>query len=653
MELSSGRELKNDEKTSITSGDGVSCLLLQNINTDDSGKYDVHVENEFGSESNYASVSVEGPPDPPSGKPCLIPGTDCATVNWSSSPYDGGRKVTGFAVEYSLVGSDVWTTVAEDCNSLSYVVTGLQAGGRYVFRVRSVNVHGASQPSQESDILQLEEQNEKSSFEPRIVSIEPGPEFKVKYDILEELGKGRYGVVHRVVDKTTNQKLAAKFIRCRTAKDRDKVQDEIDIMNLLRHSKLLQLAAAFENSKETIMVMEYISGGELFERVVADDFTLTEKDCILFMRQICEGVAYMHSQNVVHLDLKPENIMCHTRTSHEIKIIDFGLAQKLDPDRPTKVLFGTAEFIPPEIINYEHIGTESDMWCLGVICYVLLSGLSPFMGDNDAETFANITRAEYDFDDEAFDAVSQHARDFIGALLLKRKEDRMSAESSLKHEWLDPESHTNTVVISTDKLKKFIIRRKWQKTGNAIRALGRLANLSASRRNSATSSSPRPSISGLTVSRMSSLSEEETNLCDTNCNEVKHRKASRNCTERSDSGISDCSQLKTLERSAPIEENDPVDLNANYPLIDNDLRIDPVSRDSVKTTVASVVQRFDRLEFSVTTTVSTPEVPPPQSNEICPKKQKPSQVKKMIDGFEKNAKSESFLKASAFWNTPK
>lgn len=79
----------------------------------------------------------------------------------------------------------------------------------------------------------------------------------------------------------------------------------------------------------------------------------------------------MHSQNIVHLDLKPENIMCHTRTSHEIKIIDFGLAQKLNPNSPIRVLFGTPEFIAPEIINYEPIGTESDMWSLGVICYVL------------------------------------------------------------------------------------------------------------------------------------------------------------------------------------------------------------------------------------------------------------------------------------------
>lgn len=97
---------------------------------------------------------------------------------------------------------------------------------------------------------------DNSSFEPRIVAVEPGSEFETKYDVHDELGKGRFGVVHKVTEKKTNQKLAAKFIKCRTAKDKKKVQDEIDVMNLLRHSKLLQLAAAFENSKYIIMVTE-------------------------------------------------------------------------------------------------------------------------------------------------------------------------------------------------------------------------------------------------------------------------------------------------------------------------------------------------------------------------------------------------------------
>lgn len=547
-----GRELKNDERTCITSSDGQCCLLLQNITTDDSGKYDVCIENKFGADAHYASVSVEGPPDPPNGKPCILADGAQTTVTWSSSPYDGGCKITGYTVEYSLAGSEIWHTACDDCHSLRYILHGLQPGARYVVRIRANNIHGSSNASQESDVLQMEEENIDSSFEPRLVQLEQGTEFKQKYDIQETLGKGRFGIVHKVVDRKTNQIFAAKFIRCRSAKEKDKVKEEIDIMNQLRHEQLLQLAAAFDHPKEMIMVMEFISGGELFERVVADDFTLTEKDCILFMRQICEGVVYMHSQNIVHLDLKPENIMCHTRTSHEIKIIDFGLAQKLDPDKPVRVLFGTPEFISPEIINYEPIGVASDMWSLGVICYVLLSGLSPFMGETDADTFANITRAEYDFDDEAFDAVTQNARDFIGGLLRKRKEERMSAAESLRHSWLDPESHQNTVVISTDKLKKFIIRRKWQKTGNAIRALGRMATLSASRRNSNTTNAPTILPSQKmnetnTSTGMSSVDEEEDPIRE------KRVVRNRNFSERSDSGISDCLTVsQTSSNTHPI-----------------------------------------------------------------------------------------------------
>lgn len=164
--------------------------------------------------------------------------------------------MTGFVVEYSLAGSQVWQTATDNCYSLSYVVKNLEPSVKYVFRVRAMNVHGPSAPGLESEVVQIMEQPEDSSFEPRLVTIEPGHEFKTRYELYEEIGKGRFGVVHKVVDKVTNQKLAAKIIRCRTSKDREKVQDEIDIMNLLRHTKLLQLAAAFENPKDTVMIME-------------------------------------------------------------------------------------------------------------------------------------------------------------------------------------------------------------------------------------------------------------------------------------------------------------------------------------------------------------------------------------------------------------
>merc|ERR1711874_847736 len=128
--------------------------------------------------------------------------------------------------------------------------------------------------------------------------------------------------------------------------------------------------------------------------------------------------------------------------SHQIKLIDFGLARRFNPDDPCRVLFGTPEFIAPEIINYDPISFSSDMWSIGVVCYVLLSGLSPFMGDNDAETFSNITGLSYDFEDEAFEHISEDAMDFIHKLLVKDQRKRLKALECLKHPWLDQRHQT-------------------------------------------------------------------------------------------------------------------------------------------------------------------------------------------------------------------
>ncbi|KAH7954436.1 hypothetical protein HPB49_018379 [Dermacentor silvarum] len=217
-----------------------------------------------------------------------------------------------------------------------------------------------------------------------------------------------------------------------------------------------------------------IEGGELFERVIDDDFVLTEKACAIFVRQICEGVDYMHSKNILHLDMKPENVLCTTRTGNRIKLIDFGLARFYEPGKKLQVLFGTPEFVAPEVVNFDKVGYQTDMWSVGVICYVLLSGLSPFMGNSELETMANVTRAEYDFDDESFDQISEEAKDFIAKLLLKDKEDRMTASQGLNHPWLRKDKKRDDTQLDKKKLKRFVIRRRWQKMVNAFLALRRM-----------------------------------------------------------------------------------------------------------------------------------------------------------------------------------
>ena len=117
-----------------------------------------------------------------------------------------------------------------------------------------------------------------------------------------------------------------------------------------------------------------MGAGELFERVIRDDFVLTERDCVHFVRQICSGVGYMHTQSILHLDLKPENVLCVADNSNQIKIIDFGLARFYQAGDSCRVLFGTPEFIAPEVINYDEIGYATDLWSIGVICYILYVG---------------------------------------------------------------------------------------------------------------------------------------------------------------------------------------------------------------------------------------------------------------------------------------
>ncbi|KAM6445939.1 myosin light chain kinase family member 4 isoform 1-T1 [Rhynochetos jubatus] len=252
----------------------------------------------------------------------------------------------------------------------------------------------------------------------------------------EILGGGRFGQVHKCEEKATGLKLAAKIIKAKGPKQKDEVKNEISVMNQLNHVNLIQLYDAFESKNDIVLVMEYVEGGELFDRIIDENCNLTEMDTILFIKHICEGIQYMHQMYILHLDLKPENILCVNRAANQIKIIDFGLARRYKPREKLRVNFGTPEFLAPEVVNYEFVSFPTDMWSVGVIAYMLLSGLSPFLGDDDNETLNNILSCSWDFEDEEFQGVSDQAKDFISKLLIKEKCWRISATAALKHPWL-------------------------------------------------------------------------------------------------------------------------------------------------------------------------------------------------------------------------
>ncbi|XP_023192924.1 myosin light chain kinase, smooth muscle isoform X3 [Xiphophorus maculatus] len=478
---------------SIESTDSSSKLTITSGQQEHCGCYTVELRNSYGLRQAALNLTIVDKPDPPAKVPATSDiRRSSLTLSWYGPTYDGGSAVQTYHLEIWDSVDQQWKQLVS-CNSTSYNIQNLLPERQYKFRIRAQNIYGIGEPSAESEAVTMglvdddnqddaeaEEEDEDSEKEPeyRDVTIKTDVKVKELYDVEERLGTGKFGQVFKLLEKSTKKVWAGKFIKAYSAKDKENVRQEISIMNSLHHPKLVQCVDAFEGKSDIVMVLEMISGGELFERIIDEDFELTEREVIKYMLQIIDGVNFIHKQGIVHLDLKPENIMCVNKTGSKIKLIDFGLARRLANAGTLKVLFGTPEFVAPEVINYEAISYPTDMWSIGVICYILLSGLSPFMGDNDNETLANVTSATWDFEDEAFDEISENAKDFITNLLKKDMKARLSCPQCFEHPWLKQDTNTmKTTKLSKERMKKYILRRKWQKTGHAVRAIGRLSSM--------------------------------------------------------------------------------------------------------------------------------------------------------------------------------
>jgi len=493
-------------------------LTIMDCSKDDSGPYSITAENELGTDYAIINVQVSDRPDPPRWPQTSQIGTDSLVLEWQVPNWDGGSSITNYIVEKQELPMTGWCRVGHTRFGL-IPVTGLTPGNEYKFRVFAENVYGRSDPSDESGICQtkgiMTKKTARTQYKidpdtgkkirgqkcevkdydqfvfdiyakyiPQPVEIKTQDSVYDHYDILEEIGTGAFGVVHRCRELKTSHVYAAKFIPIGHAMEKALIRKEIDIMNHLHHCKLINLHDAFEDEDEMVLIFEFLSGGELFERITAEGYTMSEAEVINYMRQICEGVKHMHERNIIHLDIKPENVMCTTSKSTSVKIIDFGLATKLDPNELVKISTGTAEFAAPEIVEREAVGFYTDMWAVGVLSYVLLSGLSPFAGASDIETLKNVKACDWSFDEEAFKNVSEEGRDFIRKLLIKQKEKRLSAHECLLHPWLTGDHSHKTLEIARNRFFAIRekIRKKYANWNEFVLPMGRMSEFSSLRK---------------------------------------------------------------------------------------------------------------------------------------------------------------------------
>lgn len=255
-----------------------------------------------------------------------------------------------------------------------------------------------------------------------------------------ELGRGKFAVVRKCIEKETEKEFAAKIMRKRRKGQdcRMEILHEIAVLELAKDNPwVIKLHEVYETATEMILVLEYAAGGEIFNQCVAErEEAFKEKDVQRLMRQILKGVSFLHRHNVVHLDLKPQNILLTSdRPLGDIKIVDFGLSRIVNNNEELREIMGTPEYVAPEILSYEPISTATDMWSIGVLAYVMLTGTSPFLGDDKQHTFLNISQLNISFTED-FEGVSERAVDFMKALLVREPEGRATAEDCLQHPWL-------------------------------------------------------------------------------------------------------------------------------------------------------------------------------------------------------------------------
>ena len=261
------------------------------------------------------------------------------------------------------------------------------------------------------------------------------------YEMLDDLGEGIFGSVKLGVEKKTKERVAIKIIKKKKAKpsDIELVRTEIDVMKLCHHPNVVHLLDHFENAEYIFIVMEYIRGGRLTDYMKEKKFNFTEKRAAELIYEISIGVKYLHKYGIIHRDLKPDNIMLtEANDKGHIKIMDFGLSKILGKKEKTSDGFGTLTFVSPEVLIRKPYNKEIDIWSIGVILYLMLSGDLPFDDEEDDEQkiAKSIVFNEVEFPPKKFGNKSKEVIDLIKRCLTKEPKDRIKVDEIIKSDWI-------------------------------------------------------------------------------------------------------------------------------------------------------------------------------------------------------------------------
>uniref|UniRef100_A0A8C8LLW4 Protein kinase domain-containing protein n=1 Tax=Oncorhynchus tshawytscha TaxID=74940 RepID=A0A8C8LLW4_ONCTS len=317
-------------------------------------------------------------------------------------------------------------------------------------------------------------------------------DIKKIFELKEILGTGAFSEVVLAQERSTGKMFAVKCIPKKALKGKESsIENEINVLRKIKHENIVALEDIYESSNHLYLIMQLVSGGELFDRIVEKGF-YTEKDASTLIRQVLDAVDYLHKLGIVHRDLKPENLLYfNPQDESKIMISDFGLSKMEGSGDVMSTACGTPGYVAPEVLAQKPYSKAVDCWSIGVIAYILLCGYPPFYDENDSKLFEQILKADYEFDAPYWDDISDS-----GKLAPSSSSTSHLAHMDTTPPWIagDTALCKNIHESVSRQIRKNFAKSKWRQAFNAtavVRHMRRL-QLSSSMGQSMDSSHPHP-----------------------------------------------------------------------------------------------------------------------------------------------------------------
>ena len=252
------------------------------------------------------------------------------------------------------------------------------------------------------------------------------------------LGSGAFGEVWLAHNKDLDRDFAMKIIKKRKNRKNDEkeILNEIEILKKLDHPKILKVVDFYSTLKKYYIITEYCHEGELFNEIIKVG-KFDEGQAAFIINQILKAITYCHKMNIIHRDIKPENIMITNREKNgclQVKLIDFGTAKIFEKGHQENKYVGSSYYMAPEIIKRKY-DEKCDLWSIGVIMYILLTGRPPFDGNDDDEILENVKKGVFDKSSYPYPLLSSQSKDLIDKLLQYEPKKRISADQAIEHPW--------------------------------------------------------------------------------------------------------------------------------------------------------------------------------------------------------------------------